>query len=140
MSARRIITRHPISSPGCELHKTHRPPNLTVEVHHIIPVAWQLFWQPQVAPYPGKDPDGRGNLWDARTVTCCPTGHRNIHFWIVKLMHAVKPGGTAIYAAYAVNGPKANVQYEWACEALQRYEEAGGSLQKLVEAGEWGEA
>ncbi len=119
----------------CELHKEHSPANLTVELHHVIPVAFQLTWQPQIAPYPGMDPAGRGKLWDARTVACCPTGHRNIHAWIVRLMHAVT-GEDPLQAEAAVKGH--GDQYDWACQALLRFKEPGGSLQELVAAHEWG--
>jgi hypothetical protein len=119
----------------CELHKSHSPANLTVELHHVVPVAWQLMWQPAVAPFPGRDPDGRGMLWDARTVACCPTGHRNVHHWIVALMHAVT-GEDPLQAEHVVRGRRD--QYDWACQALLRFKEAGGSLQALVAAHEWG--
>lgn len=125
---------------ACELHKAHSPANLTVEVHHVIPVAWQLFWQPQVAPYPGKDPDGRGELWDARTVSCCPTGHRNVHTWIVALMHALT-GEDPAQARVALKGAsRAGVQLDWAYQALVRFKAVEGSLQALIAAHEYGES
>lgn len=131
-----------MSTVGCQIHKEHSPANLTAELHHAIPVAWQLHWQPTVAPFPGRDPDGRGELWDARTVTICPTGHRNVHRWIVELMHACT-GENPMQAAIAVKalyhrtarGP----QFDWAVQALVRFKEAGGSLQVLIAAGEWGQ-
>jgi hypothetical protein len=126
--------------PVCELHKTHSPANLTVELHHVIPVAWQLLWQPAVAPFPGRDPDGRGELWDARTVGCCPTGHRNIHHWIVALMKALPGGSETPEAAKMVLGGNTGVQGTWAYRALFRFKEASGSLQELVAAHEWGMA
>jgi hypothetical protein len=130
----------------CELHKTHSPANMTLELHHVIPVAWQLAWQPAVAPYPGKDPDGRGELWDARLVPACPTGHRNVHAWIVRMMHMidalVKAGGVADAekAFKLVHASARDKQANWALEGLLRFHAAGGSLQQLVAAGEWGEA
>lgn len=123
---------------ACELHKSHSPGNLTVELHHVIPVAWQLIpWKPAVPPYPGRDIDGRGMLWDARMVACCPTGHRNIHAFIVRLMHAVT-GEDPLQAESVVKGR--GVQFDWACQALLRFKEAGGSLQTLVAAHQWGMA
>jgi hypothetical protein len=124
---------------ACELHRLHTPKPLTVELHHVIPVAWQLHWQPAVAPYPGKDPDGRGLLWDARTVSCCPTGHRNVHAWIVKLMHAM--AGEDIQTAIdAMTPPGRGSQFTTATLALYRYQQYGGRLQDLIAAREWGAA
>ncbi|MGH2878962.1 MAG: hypothetical protein ACRDK4_05060 [Solirubrobacteraceae bacterium] len=127
---------------GCQIHKKHSPANLTAELHHVIPVAWQLFWQPAVAPSPGRDPDGRGMLWDARTVAICPTGHRNVHKWIVELMHACKSEDPMEAAATvkSLYRTARGSQFDWAVQALVRFKEAGGSLQALVNAGEWGEA
>jgi hypothetical protein len=112
---------------------------LTLEVHHIVPVAWQLSWQPAIAPYPGRDPEGRGELWDARTIACCPTGHRNVHHWIVALMHALT-GEEPVQAAHAVEAEHGGTQFSWAVQALSRFKGVGGSLQALIAAGEWGTA
>ena len=56
----------------CELHRVHTPKPLSSELHHIIPVAWQLLWKPATAPFPGRDIDGRGMLWDACQGTGVP--------------------------------------------------------------------
>jgi len=124
---------------GCTLHAKHQPTHLTLEQHHVIPVAWMLFWQPpeDVWPDPGKDPDGRGQLWDARTVACCPTGHRNVHAWIVRLMRACTSDDPA-QAIAAVKGHGS--QYTTACLALERYAEVGGRLTALVAARELGQS
>jgi hypothetical protein len=137
-----------MSALACKLHKTHSPANLTVEVHHILPVAWQLLWQPlQPWPFPGSDTEGRGNLWDNRTVEACPTGHRNTHAWIVRLMHAVKDENISdavrtirdrITRAHAE--ATLGEQYAYAEQALVRFKEVGGSLAELVAAREWGES
>lgn len=122
---------------SCLLHKVHLPSNLTVEQHHIIPVAWQLQpFKPDVPMFPGPDPDGRGMLWDNRTVELCPTGHRNVHYWLVKLMHGLSGSEDPLVAYKAVKGR--GVQFSTAYLALCRYKEAGGSLQALVAAHEWG--
>lgn len=129
----------------CALHSSHSPEPLTIEQHHVCPVGWQHTWQPAVAPFPGRDPDGRGELWDDRTIPVAPTCHKDIHFWIVALMHAIEAqGGENIDAAAAAvrsadsraRGP----QFEWALEALRRFQAVGGLLQDLVAAKEWGEA
>lgn len=135
-----------VEGPECALHKRHAPVNLSTEFHHVVPVAWQLMWQPaQPWPFPGNDPDGRGKLWDDRGVTICPTGHRNVHVWIVRLMHTVPSVGENIPAAEnAVRklfGLSAHgIEYETATLALTRWQEAGGSLTALANAGEWGES
>jgi hypothetical protein len=121
---------------ACELHKLHAPRNLTVELHHIVPVAWQLAWQPAVAPYPGRDRDGRGMLWDARTIACCPTGHRNTHAWIVRMMHALSGSDDPLTAKLAVS-PR-GTQGAQAYLALCRFTQYGGRLQQLVAAHQWG--
>lgn len=136
---------------GCQLHKTHQPKNLTVEWHHLIPVAWQLHTTLTIPPpFPGIDPDGRGELWDCRGIWLCPTGHRNVHRWIVAMMMAAKHAGTtdpaAARAAILPRG-KEPVELEIAFTAPARFmDEASGSsepnmnLLTLVAAGEYGEA
>lgn len=110
---------------ACSLGHEHRPRNLTVELHHVVPVGWQKTWQPQSAPYPGYDHDGRGKLWDARTVALCPTSHRNTHAWIVRLMRGAKPD-------------KRSNECGIALLALEHFTDAGGDLDVLRKAGEWG--
>jgi len=117
---------------GCSLHRFHYPRPLTSEAHHVIPVAWQLFWQPAQPLFPGKDPDGRGNLWDTRTVTLCPSGHRNVHVLIVKMMRAVKSDDPL--AAFKAVNPK-GAEGRTAYLALTRFTDAGGKLTALSGAG-----
>jgi len=124
---------------ACELKMRHQPKNLTVELHHVIPVGWQLTWAPQIAPYPGQDQAGRGMLWDCRTIPVCPTHHRNTHFWIVKLMHALAGGEDPQAAFAAAEGPRGGGQAKWGLEALLRFKAVGGSLQQLVAAHEFGQ-
>lgn len=122
----------------CAIHRIHYPTPETVELHHIVPVAWQLFWQPaQPWPFPGVDPDGRGHLWDARTIELCPTGHRNVHFYIVKMMHNAH-SDDPLEAKKAT--PGRGTQYELAYDALCRFAGAGGSLTALASASEWGQS
>jgi hypothetical protein len=128
----------------CELHKRHEPSHDTTELHHLVPVAWQQLWQPPKPwPFPGTDPDGRGPLWDARTVKACPTGHRNIHAWIVRLMKVCRTEGAqeTVTAALNLYRPMpGGVEFDQATLALVHWKEGGGSLQQLVAAGEWGES
>jgi hypothetical protein len=129
----------------CVLHRTHSPVHRTVELHHVIPVAWQLLMQPASKPWPneGRDPDGRGLLFDARGVQCCPTGHRNVHLWLTRLMHAMVGNGEdpqrACVVVRAQFGAAAHgLEFDTALLAMTRWKEAGLSLQQLVQFGEWG--
>lgn len=124
---------------ACVLHKRHAPANLTVEFHHVIPVAWQLFFEPpEPWPHEGRDPDGRGRLWDARTVPVCPTDHRNVHYLIVAMMKAPH-GNDPAEALARITGHKGPT-LDMAYEALTRFAEAGGDIVSLAAAGEWGQA
>jgi hypothetical protein len=126
----------------CQAHRVHGPTNQTIELHHIVPVAWQLMTAVADPPFPGNDPDGRGHLWDARTVALCPTGHRNAHFWIVRLMHAIagmeSDDPQAAYAKLTLRERKL-AEPQIALQALLRYQPYG-SLVALTAAGEWGES
>lgn len=134
-------------APVCAAHGRHSPHNLTVEFHHVVPVAWQLHTAvpPALQPSPGPDTSGRGQLWDDRGVWLCPTGHRNVHAWIVKLMRAAAAAQTndpqAAYIAVWPKG-KAPVELPIALDALTRFEPLGaplGGLLALTLAGEWGQ-
>lgn len=129
------------TTDACEQHKAHDPSVTYCEIHHIVPRAWQGFWQPADPPFPAKV-DGQ-ELWDARTVTVCRTGHGNIHFWITLLMHAWGGGADLSTLAKLVREqhPEHLGHADFACalEALQRYEEVGGDLGGLVKAGLWGQ-
>ena len=96
----------------------------------MIPVSWQQAgYSPETAPYPGKDQDGRGPLWDARTVALCPTHHRNVHQYIIKLM--LTGEDDPALALKAARLPKRAAEPQIAYEALRRYVDAGGSLKML---------
>lgn len=114
----------PVQQP-CSLHKRHGPKNLTVELHHVLPRGWQRTWTPPGATVT-TDP-AYGPMWDPRGVLICPTGHRNTHACIVALMHGQTPPGTRTEVACAQL-------------ALDRFTQAGGSLDTLRAAHEWGEA
>ena len=130
----------------CSLIGRHSPAPLTTEAHHVIPVAWQLFWQPATAPFPGKDPDGRGMLWDSRTVDLCPTHHRNVHALIVVMMRQVAAASEDAVPVAPFPGLTGRTvrshgrELEIARTGLQRVLDVGGSLLALTGAGEWGEA
>jgi hypothetical protein len=139
------------SGKPCEAHGSHRPTAQYTELHHVVPQAWQLTW----APVP---PAASGHLWDPRTVALCPTGHRNVHFWLVRLMHALPASvldarrqshdRAAIQQALTrvrLEAPKdgrrivAN-EFEFARLAPMRWVDAGGNLGDLIRAKQFGAA
>lgn len=116
------------------------------ELHHVIPQAWQNAWL-----------EGE-KLFDPRTVPLCPTGHRNVHFWLVALMHAlpatvldvnttasdrsaVMAADDAVHLTAKREGRRVN-RKEFACarEALIRWVESGKSLGWLATRKLWGQA
>lgn len=99
---------------ACTAHRYHYPAPLTLEEHHVLPQAWQNFAL------------GREALFDRRTVTLCPTCHRNVHHWIVALMR----GADRIR----------RVECQIASLALDRWVSTGRSLDDLVAHGLYGEA
>lgn len=117
----------------------------------MIPQAWQAFWQPpQPWPDKGKSPDHQGlELWDAREVPLCRTGHGNVHFLLVRMMEQVPliPPSTATMpseqlAAYLAGraklGRAPRPELALAGQAIIRFVEAGGDLGALVAAGQLG--
>lgn len=108
----------------------------------MIPVAWQLCTSVAAPPFPGPDTNGRGMLWDTRGVSLCPTGHRNVHYWIVRLMRAAAAADSSdpAVAIKAVKPSRPPLEFAVACDALTRYAaESGASLLALTAAGEWGQ-
>jgi hypothetical protein len=116
---------------ACELHRIHRPRALTVELHHVLPQAWQHYWTP------GPKLPAPNRLFDPRTVALCPTSHRNVHYWIVKLMRAAV-SEDPLDAKKSLGG--LSREQAIAYDALTRWREAGGSLAGLRAAGLFGEA
>jgi hypothetical protein len=126
-----------MTTRACSARRLHVPrPPATLDEHHVIPRAWQAFWSPggvaAVVDLAGdvERPGGeieleRDHLWDPRTVTLCPNCHRAVHERIVQLMH----GGGAGFDHVA---PIARL-------ALQRWQDAGGSIELLRQHGLWGE-
>lgn len=128
---------------ACTLGKSHQPPAPASDMHHVIPQAWQRFWQP--APITG--PGGitmilakPGDPWDPRTVEVCPNHHRLTHEAIVAMMHAGAGSEDPAAARHAAFGKRRLTSAE-ACGllALTRWRDAGGSLEALRAAREWGE-
>lgn len=132
----------PYTFPICLLHRVHLPKALTPEWHHVIPVAWQLKTPVANPPFPGKDPNGRGMLWDARGVWLCPTGHRNVHHWIVAMMRAAALANSDDpLVAYKAAKPRfLPKEFAVAYDALTRLRgESGQGLVALTAVGEWGQ-
>jgi hypothetical protein len=116
------------SFAACSLHRVHRPKNLTVDFHHVVPRAWQNF-------HLGED-----KLFDPRTVPICPTGHRNVHFWIVQFMKANLEEDPLLAKKAVFGNSRLNSEAKTALLALQRWKEAGLSLNSLRSAGQFGRA
>ncbi len=128
------------NSDPCVVHVTHGPKNLTVEWHHLVPVAWQLAIPfPANPPSPGPDTSGRGNLWDNRGIWICPTGHRNVHYWIVRMMRAINTSKQDNPAAALKSLGSRTAEVKQAYVALTRMLPFG-SLYTLTTEGKWGEA
>lgn len=102
---------------SCTAYRLHRPAPPASDFHHVICQAWQRFWQPA-----GATP---GALWDPRTIELCPNCHRGVHERIVALMHGKPAGHDRLW-------PIAKL-------ALDRFTAAGGSLDALRAAHEFGE-
>lgn len=149
----------------CVAHKQHKPAPQYNELHHVVPQAWQHLWNPGTeslgsparASLAAANPAMAIALWDPRTVALCPTGHRNVHFWIVRVMKALPPmrvleqpdlDESSFVHAQGIARDQAHRErrvinpHEWqtACLAVQRWIERGGTLAALVKAGQWGEA
>lgn len=146
-----------MKQPICEVHQAyiHRPLPLEVERHHPVPRAWQAIYTPAKAPFPGQY--GGQALWDSRVVMVPPTCHRNVHHWIVLLMHELaelipassEPNdqGQYVDAAAAHVAKVAQIRsepqaHELDCAKLApaRFLEAGGDLLRLISLRAWGEA
>lgn len=141
----------------CELHIEHYPMYTYCEAHHIIPQSWQVIWQPPgfdrykgpqnpaEYPYWNKSPDRPGiKLWDGRTAAICRTGHGNVHWWIVEIMHLINQASisivlasTQIYARNKAEHPR-RTDFEYARYAMLRFTGAGGKLTDLFAKNEWG--
>jgi hypothetical protein len=157
--------------PVCVAHRRHEvvTPYYN-ELHHVIPQAWQEFWwptwndgEPRILPNPlPGDPFATAvrtplkRLFDPRTVALCPTGHRNVHWLLVKFMRywdAIGVGpkeqseevilelAADQVAAIRHDGLKVNRgEALWARESMLRWHQVGGNLADLCKAHKWGEA
>src|SRR4051812_38317084 len=74
----------------CAAEHTHHPEPRYLELHHIVPRAWQRFWQPNPSHYVEgviHEPNSQG-LWCTITISLCRTAHGNIHYWIERMVRA----------------------------------------------------
>lgn len=111
----------------CSLHRSHQPRPVVIELHHLLPRAWEhAFPSPTTLPagaVPGHDADGP--LWDVRTVALCPTAHRNVHAALVAMVRG-RPH---------VGSPR---ERKVARLALSRAAEAGITIPMLLAAKQYG--
>ena len=95
----------------CEAHRLHRPRAMTIELHHVIPQAWQnMVLHSEV-------------LFDKRTVALCPTGHRNVHALLVTMMKASQ--GDDPLDAYQTHKGRRGKEFDIAYAGIVRFHEAG---------------
>lgn len=134
---------------ACHWHKRHAPAPTEAQAHHVIPQGWQgLMPHPPTLPAGAVAGKGQaGNvLWDARTESWCPTGHRRVHGWLVFLTRNVHlrigAGATpdvALAAAIAWTH-STEPEHECAVRGITRWLEAGGTVEQLAAASQWGMA
>lgn len=147
----------------CELHKVHKPRSHVQERHHIIPQAWQAFWFPdshtasveRVHRFPSDEigpariVEGvripKPGLWHPDTITLCPTGHRNVHWWLVVLMRELSTQTSADVAQAAravreVHIGRQPPEVALAIEGMALFRDAGGDLLALTRAKLWGQS
>lgn len=113
----------------CDLHLVHAPKVVcSPERHHIVPQAWQHFARREE------------RLFLPTTVKVPPTCHRNVHFYIVKLMKLLEPlaADDPLVAWQALK--KNTAESRCAYAGLMNYWQAGYSLLLLCEAKLYGYA
>jgi hypothetical protein len=154
------------------LHKWCVGRALGNEEHHVLPQAWQLIWFPESNrgeavmhddyANPGS-PVAHGHflpkeaIWDKRTISCDPLGHRNIHHILVTAMkvyeESVWDEGEEETEGMAEEAQQIAVEQLrqqgfhinpkeafWALEGMWRWLQAGGSLIELCLRHEYGYA
>ncbi len=129
---------------ACTARRFHRPTPLSVDEHHVVPQAWQRFWQPGDTRSMNQRVDsalGIGHdlpaLWAPDTVTLCPTCHRNVHHHLVALMKlGAEHGHIGAVEAYPARGTEVTI----AVQGMLRFVKRGGSLDDLRTARLYGAA
>jgi hypothetical protein len=125
-----------------------------LEEHHVVPQAWQRFWRPDDLDNNRTLGERQGHalglsvpphmatvyLWDKRTMTLCPTCHRNVHHIMVTLMRASVTNDPLDAMKAVFKGRRRSMVQDIAYTGLCRYRQVGGDLRMLREAGLWGNA
>jgi hypothetical protein len=96
---------------------------------------------------PFMQPDGSLEYWQVSSgrpltsawVRVCPSGHRNAHWWIVKLCTRSPAGKTTTSSPQSRQSQVEAADYHFAVEALSRFA-PHGSLLELTAAHQWGQA
>lgn len=134
-----------MSGLACEAHRYHWPQPISTERHHVIPRAWQAYFHPEsggarttASQARMLAATGAVALWDPRVTVLCPTGHRNVHRMIVRLMKT-DTGEDFRRARDMVFGSRLSAEEGIALETLIRFQAAGGSLDVMRIAGLFGE-
>jgi hypothetical protein len=131
----------------CAAEHTHHPEPRYLELHHIVPRAWQRFWQPNPSHYVEgviHEPNSQG-LWCTITISLCRTAHGNIHYWIERMVRAygaLGPGpdhsDRAMHQARQGQLHIGKEETAYAEQALILFSDAGGRVQELFEQGLYG--
>jgi hypothetical protein len=151
MSRLSSVAQLPVSV-GCEAHKFHTPTPTYLEIHHVIPQAWQRAWWPTSGSFlppagtlwgslPGDKREGVA-LWDPRTAALCRTGHGNVHWWLVKMMkwhEANKPAELQPLKTMLNSDKFVRKDAQIAYLAMERFVAAGGKLEDLIAKRLYGE-
>lgn len=113
----------------CDLHLAHVPKVVcNPERHHIVPQAWQHFALRSE------------RLFLPTTALVPPTCHRNVHFYIVKLMRLLETQAVEDPAAAWALLKKNTAESRCAYAGLVGYWQSGYSLLTLCEAKLYGNA
>lgn len=113
----------PTATPGttCAAHRYHRPKPIYCEQHHVVPQAWQLEWE--------------AKLWDPTTTPLCPTGHRNVHWWLARFMRVETESPEVAWGETPGRGYRRTSEQKVALLGMERWLASGRTLLSLREAG-----
>lgn len=79
-------------------------------------------------------------LFDKRTVVLCPTGHSNVHYWLVLMMRQQARSGNDLLAIRQLLKGESHSRKEAAIAylAMTRWIDTGVNLSFLWDRGQWG--
>jgi hypothetical protein len=168
-----VLTKPPRqTTEPCVLHKWCVGRALGNEEHHVVPQAWQIMWFPEsnygepvmddsFASHGSAVVSGhykpKETIWDKRTISCDPLGHRNIHHILVRCMKTYEnelwDEGEVETEAMAEEAQQRTIKQMrseglhvntreafWALEGMWHWLQAGGSLIELCLRHEYGYA